>query len=166
MPELLDTGAERLDRAAAVPLEQRDPVLLTALLTDSAAEVLRRLRASNAEIDRATAMLRGPAAPAGGSPADVRRWLSEVGRAADDLFELHALRHGTQAPWADTVRSVRGRGDPLTRGDLAVNGSDLRALGAAGPRIGQLLGELLERVLEDPALNTRENLLALARELL
>jgi tRNA nucleotidyltransferase (CCA-adding enzyme) len=64
------------------------------------------------------------------------------------------------------VAAIRARREPLARGDLAVNGSDLRTLGAVGPRIGQVLGALLDRVLDDPSLNRRETLLALARELL
>ena len=51
--------------------------------------------------------------------------------------------------------------------DLAVNGNDvmqeLRI--ASGPEVGRMLAELFERVLDDPALNTREQLLALAREI-
>jgi tRNA nucleotidyltransferase (CCA-adding enzyme) len=58
------------------------------------------------------------------------------------------------------------RREPLTRGDLAVTGADLQALGAVGPRIGELLAALLDRVLDDPGLNDRSTLLALARELL
>jgi hypothetical protein len=34
----------------------------------------------------------------------------------------------------------------------------------AGPALGTVLGQLLDRVLVDPSLNTREQLLALARE--
>jgi hypothetical protein len=34
----------------------------------------------------------------------------------------------------------------------------------AGPRLGEVLGLLLERVLDDPTLNTPEALLAIARE--
>ena len=41
----------------------------------------------------------------------------------------------------------------------------MEALGARGPRIGQMLTELLDQVLEDPALNTKDRLLALARKL-
>jgi tRNA nucleotidyltransferase (CCA-adding enzyme) len=63
------------------------------------------------------------------------------------------------------VRKIRLRGDALTRTDLAVNGSDMEALGARGPRIGQMLTELLDQVLEDPALNTKDRLLALARKM-
>ncbi len=164
MPELTAAPAERVARTGAAPLERRDPVLLTALLVDDAADVLRRLRASNAEIERAAAMGRGPAAPAGSDPRAVRHWLSTVGKAADDLMALHALRTGSPVPWADAVAHTRARRDPLARGDLAVSGRDLQALGAAGARIGEVLGLLLDRVLDDPSLNTRDALLALARE--
>jgi tRNA nucleotidyltransferase (CCA-adding enzyme) len=164
LPELGAATAERLAPAAGVPLEQRDPVRLTALLMDAPAAVLRRLRASNADIERAAAMARGPAAPAGTDARAVRRWLAAVGRGADDLLALHAIRTGRPAPWAGEVAAVRERGDPLARGDLAVTGRDLQALGLAGPKLGDVLGILLDRVLDDPALNTRDALLAIARE--
>jgi tRNA nucleotidyltransferase (CCA-adding enzyme) len=164
LPELGVTTAERVAPAAGVPLEQRDPVQLTALLVDAPAAVLRRLRASNADIERAAAMARGPAAPAGTDARAVRRWLAAVGRGADDLLALHAIRTGRPAPWAGEVAAVRERGDPLARGDLAVTGRDLQALGLAGPKLGDVLGILLDRVLDDPALNTRDALLAIARE--
>jgi len=164
IPELQAIDAERLARAGTMPVERRDPVLLSAMLLDDAAPVLRRLRASNADIERAAALARGPAAPPGHDARAVRRWLAAVGPAADDLLELHALRHGAPAPWTDQVAAVRERRDPLTRADLAVDGRDLQALGLSGPRLGQVLGLLLERVLDDPSRNTRDVLLAIARE--
>ena len=166
MPELAGIPAERLARADAVPIERRDPVLLTAVLVGDAAPVLRRLRASNAELDRAAAMTRGPAAPAGSDDRAVRRWLSATGPAADDLLALHALREGSDAAWARAVGVIRQRGDPLARGDLAVTGDDLRTLGATGRRIGELLAALLDRVLDDPGLNRRDALLTLARDMM
>ena len=63
-------------------------------------------------------------------------------------------------------RRVRERGDPLVRGDLAITGTDLQALGARGPGVGHILATLLDRVLDDPGLNRRDVLLAQARELL
>jgi tRNA nucleotidyltransferase (CCA-adding enzyme) len=164
IPELAGSAGAPESHADTVPLERRDPVLLSALLIDDAAPVLRRLRASNADIERAAAIARGPAAPAGADPRAVRRWLSAVGRAADDLLELHAIRTGGPAPWVSEVEAVRARRDPLSRGDLAVGGRELQALGLAGPRLGEVLGILLERVLDDPTLNTPDALLAIARE--
>ena len=55
----------------------------------------------------------------------------------------------------------------LSIGDLAVGGREIMiALGIPpGPRVGEILRALLERVIEDPAANQKETLLALAREL-
>lgn len=165
MPEL-ESVPIALTGMAEPPLDSRDPVVLTALLCPSPANVLRRLKASNAEINRAAAIERGPEKPAGGDAKPVRRWLAEVGpAAADDLSRLWTLREGKEPPWAGAVEEVRRRGDPLTRSDLAIGGADLQALGVRGPRVGQILGELLDRVLDEPSLNTRENLLTFARKL-
>jgi hypothetical protein len=63
------------------------------------------------------------------------------------------------------VTGIRARGEPLARGDLAVSGTDLVAAGVPpGPAIGRVLDRLLALVLDDPALNRRERLLARARE--
>ncbi|MGN6391391.1 MAG: CCA tRNA nucleotidyltransferase [Gemmatimonadales bacterium] len=165
LPELASVPAERISRADAVPLDRRDAVLLTILLLGDAVPVLRRLRASNLEIERAAAAALGPGRPTAGDARAVRRWLATVARAADDLLALEALRTGAPASWAADVERIRERKDPLVRGDLAVTGRDLQALGASGPRVGELLSALLDRVLEDPELNERETLLALAREI-
>jgi tRNA nucleotidyltransferase (CCA-adding enzyme) len=165
MPEL-ETGPLAKDRVLDPPAEGREPVLLTALLTSEPAKVLRRLKASNAELERAAGMERGPEAPTGTEPIAVRRWLAAVGSASDDLAALWSLRRGAEAPWAPVVRELRLRGDPLARSDLAITGTDIQQLGVGGPRIGEILAALLDRVLDDPSLNTRDALLALAREML
>lgn len=163
LPELRPFKAGALPSPELSP-PPRDPVLLTALLASDPAGVLRRLRASNAEIARAEAMAAGPAEPVAADDISVRRWLAVVGRAADDLVALHRLGGGGEPGWQRTADAIRGRGDPLTRGELAVTGRDLEALGLSGKRIGETLAALLDRVLEEPAANTRERLLALARE--
>ena len=158
-----------LPRSAAVPSSTvspppRDPVRLTSVLATDPGGLLRRLRASNAEVARAQAIAAGPAEPGGEDVVAVRRWLAGVGSAADDLIATYRLRSGGDPPWLATVAAVRERGDPLSRGDLAVTGRDLEALGLSGKRIGETLAALLDQVLEDPAANDRERLLALARE--
>jgi tRNA nucleotidyltransferase (CCA-adding enzyme) len=146
------------------PLGDRDPVLLTALACPSPAAVLRRLKASNAEIGRAAGLERGPEEPGALDQLVVRRWLADVGPAAADLSALWALRHGGDAPWSAAMAEICRRGDPLTRAELAIHGADLQELGIQGPRIGEMLATLLDQVLDDPTLNTRESLLAIARE--
>ncbi len=143
----------------------RDPVLITATVTAAPAHVLSRLKASGAEIDRALRMTRAPAAPASGDPAAVRRWLSAAGPAADDLLKRQVLVTGREAPWAAAVAGIRERGEAVARADLAVTGDDLLAAGVpAGPGLGQTLGALLDWVLDHPADNRRDVLLARARE--
>lgn len=52
------------------------------------------------------------------------------------------------------------REDPLSIKDLAVNGSDLQAIGVTeGIRIGAILQELFHQVISNPDQNTKENLL-------
>ena len=151
---------------AASPPDDRDPVLLTAVLCRSAAEVLERLRASNAEVERAAALYRAPPRPASAAAADVRRWLSAAGPAADDVIAAAMLVNGAAPAWSGEVAAVRERGDPLTRKSLAVTGDDLRAAGIPpGPELGRVLDRLLDLVLDDPSLNERDTLIARARSL-
>ncbi len=111
-----------------------------------------------------------------GSPTDVqvRRWLAALGRLhAGAFLRIAAARWcatreaGRAAPPAVAVRALhrRMRGglyrDPIQLADLQVGGDDLRRLGIpAGPIYAKILHALLERVLEDPARNTPEALLA------
>ena len=151
---------------AAVPPGDRDQVILTTVAAVSPAGLLHRLRASNQEIDRAVAVERGPAAPESSAPAAVRRWLAQVEDAADDLILAARYRAGELPRWVEVVRGIRERGEATRRGELAIGGHELVALGIpAGPALGALLDRLLEAVVADPSLNTREKLTALARSL-
>ena len=168
IPELLSTEErEKVDilhnaRERDIP---RDPVLLTALLCHRPAQVLTRLKASNAEIGRVEALERNPATPASADPIDVRRWLAQAGESWRDLAELWRLRRGNWPLWASTVEVILQRGEPVKIKDLGVTGEDLIAAGfEQGPRLGRILQHLLARVIEDPALNTPETLLRLAKE--
>ncbi len=164
IPQLLTPEELEAWRGEDAPA-RRDPVVLTALLCHDPVGVLTRLRGSNAEIGRAAALVAGPAEPAGGSAREVRRWLAAVAGAADDLIALWTLRHGVPFPWAPEVEQARRAGVPLSRGDLAVTGEDLLQAGLpGGPALGRTLERLLTLVVDEPDLNTREALLARARE--
>lgn len=146
------------------PAARPDPVIITAALCARPGDVLRRLKASGAEIARAEAMDRAPKQPTGSEPVAVRRWMAAAGDATEDLLRLAELRIGSPPAWAGTVQGIRERGEPVSRGQLALTGDDLRAAGIPpGPELGRLLARLLDATLEDPGLNTREQLLALAR---
>ena len=141
--------------------------------------VLRRLRASRAESARVVRLVRHHmfAYTPDWTDAAVRRFVRRVG--SDLLEDLYALRRadnaasGAREPAQGGTAELRERaaravaGDPLGPGQLAVDGHDLvRELGIEpGPEVGRLLAGLMEAVLDDPALNGREALLALARRL-
>ncbi|HEX6040857.1 CCA tRNA nucleotidyltransferase [Longimicrobium sp.] len=136
--------------------------------------LMRRLKFSNAETDRAVHLVAQHAdvpAPDAGAP-ELRRWLRRVGREyVRDLFRLRIadLRaRGDDPRLADTERLLRrvrrelGREAPLEIGDLAIGGGELRQLGLPpGPLYGEILRDLLERVTDDPRLNERQTLMGM-----
>lgn len=147
---------------------ERDPVLrLAALLFGDvdppiAEAGLRALTASNAERKRIVAAL-GLADLDAPDDAALRGALAEVGReVAGDLAAL--WRAGGRAALADRTQTILERGDPLVMGELAIKGGELIAeLGVEpGPRVGELMRELLAAVWRDPSANTRERLLEIA----
>ena len=111
------------------------------------------------------------------SPPDavLRRWAAIAGRTrfasvlrlADAVW--WAVREtGSSAPSKERVASVYRRAiriayrDPIEVADLAIGGTDLERIGIKGPAVGRTLRNLLQNVINDPAVNTRERLLALA----
>ena len=106
--------------------------------------------------------------------AAVRRFIRRVGAdLLDDLFALRAADNaasGVLRPASAGLDELQARiaevraSGPLGQEGLAVDGNDLTAgLGIEpGPVVGELLGRLLEAVLDDPSLNSRERLLQLA----
>jgi tRNA nucleotidyltransferase/poly(A) polymerase len=75
-----------------------------------------------------------------------------------DPHELEALRRLSDGIGRERDSAYRPR-------DLAIDGRDLLSLGfREGPEIGRVLRVLLEEVVEEPALNQRDLLLARARE--
>ena len=110
--------------------------------------------------------------------AAVRRFIKRIGEVIlEDLFALRAAdAAGTRegAPDLANLDALRARiadvlasRPALSARELALDGRALMtALELApGPRVGAILDALVERVLDEPALNTREQLLAIARTL-
>jgi poly(A) polymerase/tRNA nucleotidyltransferase (CCA-adding enzyme) len=145
-----------------------------------AEQLLRRLRASRAEIARVVRLVRHHmfAYTPDWTDAAVRRFVRRVG--ADLLEDLYALRRaddaasGAREPSTGGIEELRTRAtraladDPLAPRQLAVDGHDLvRELGIGpGPAVGRVLAGLMEAVVDDPSLNRRGMLLDLGRRLL
>jgi tRNA nucleotidyltransferase (CCA-adding enzyme) len=142
--------------------------------------LLRRLRFPRPVIDDVSRLVRHHmfAVDPGLSDAGIRRFLRRIGaRSLDALFELRRaddIGSGLRGDDPD-LAAFRARLEAevaaeavLDRSSLAIDGSDLmRDLGLTeGPRLGRLLDALVERVIDDPALNDRASLLLLAQAML
>jgi len=111
------------------------------------------------------------------SDSAVRRFIQRVGEEnIDDLFKLRmadAQSNPSTAFKPDEITilqrrisEVRKQDMALKVTDLAITGEDLMSLGIEkGPKLGEILKELLEMVLDDPLLNSKEKLLEKAKEL-
>ena len=144
--------------------------------------LLARLRFSNEERARITHLVKNHLVvyESSWSDAAVRRWVRRIGRESlEDLYQLNEAdirgkdRDGEAAltPLVELrarVGQILAQGDAIGTKDLVVKGGDLiKDLGMKpGPRMGVLLDRLLDQVIEDPRLNTRDALLDRARILL
>ncbi len=139
--------------------------------------ILRRLRYSNEIIDAVVTLVRTHMRPLESGPGGLRRLLRDTGEHYQLWRELKEADASSckldpatlEQRLTDFDRQMAEvklgpKLSPLS--SLAIKGTDLLALGMAeGPRIGEILRALHERVLDQPELNERETLLKLASEL-
>jgi tRNA nucleotidyltransferase/poly(A) polymerase len=106
--------------------------------------------------------------------AAVRRFIMRIG--IENLENTYALRRadafaitsqplptGFLSDLISRVDAELAKNQALSLKDLAVSGKDLIGIGIKpGPRMGAILNELLDSVVRDPELNTREKLLEIA----
>lgn len=102
----------------------------------------------------------------------VRKLINRVGK--ENIYMLISLQIADEAGHAPPnnfeiieelkkeVDRILDRNEPLAINDLAVKGEDLIKMGyKPGPEMGKILESLLNKVLEQPELNTRESLMDL-----
>jgi tRNA nucleotidyltransferase (CCA-adding enzyme) len=148
---------------------------------DLAADALLRLRYPNALRRHVVRIVRRHMfQPGKGDARRARRFLRRNGEqlAFDLIDHKHADLLGKRGsdgeppPVEEIERLARFRevvqqelSSPHRLQDLAVDGNDLIELGfRPGPQVGRILHDLLDAVVDEPALNTRETLLASAQE--
>jgi tRNA nucleotidyltransferase (CCA-adding enzyme) len=158
--------------------------LFAGLPAATAVEVLTALRASRQEIQGVGLLVDrwhtvGPQIERESTPGDaaIRHWVAAVGRLNVGQFmrlasAVWASRRaaGQSAPKADRVNALYRRmarsafTDAIDLGGLLVDGDDLRRAGIpAGPGLGKILQALLAAVIDDPARNEVDWLLAEAK---
>ncbi|MBU4484247.1 HDIG domain-containing protein [bacterium] len=107
----------------------------------------------------------------------IRRFINKIGE--DLIFKLMDLRlsdnRGGKYPAGikgvlklrKRIKEELDKKPPFGPKDLAIGGKDIMGLGIPeGPGIGGIIKQLVEVVLDDPKMNTREQLLDIARNLL
>lgn len=111
------------------------------------------------------------------SDSAVRRFIARVGEEnLDDLFALRIADASANPKTAFQpdeitqlqlrISEVRAKDMALKVTDLKINGNDLVELGIPkGPKVGETLNKLLDMVMEDPMLNTKEKLKELVNEI-
>ncbi len=141
-------------------------------------KVMRRLKFDNDTTDKVTKLVLYHDYDIAPTEAGVRRAVNRIG---EDIFPMiFTVRRADIAAQSDYMREeklakvahieklyreILARRDAVTVKDLAISGNDLIAEGMPpGRQIGETLSALLERVLDDPSLNTKEILLKLYKE--
>ncbi len=141
-------------------------------------QILRRLKFDNDTIRQVMKIVRYHDQEVGDSPGGVRRAANRMGedtfrllfavKRADILAQSGYMREEKlkKLAYIQTLyEESRRRQECISLKELAVTGTDLIALGIPpGRELGMLLKELLEAVLEKPALNTREELLRICED--
>ena len=142
-------------------------------------KVMRRLKFDNDTTDKVTKLVLYHDYDIAPTEAGVRRAVNRIGedifpmifevRRADIEAQSNYMREEKLEKVAyieKLYQEILNRRDAVTLKDLAISGSDLIAEGMSpGRQIGETLAALLDKVLEDPGLNTREILLKLSKEL-
>jgi poly(A) polymerase/tRNA nucleotidyltransferase (CCA-adding enzyme) len=146
---------------------------------EMAAKLMRRLKFSNDETERVANLIAQHMFDytAEWSDAAVRRFIRRIG-GLESVPDLFALRLADTRAMQQTVGSaylseLQARIDRIVAEQNALHVTDLKVDGndvmktlkiKPGPRVGQVLNALLEKVLDDPALNERARLLELIKE--
>ena len=140
----------RLRFFAFLYLTGRDPVY--------AAE---RLKYSNAFKSYSKKMITAEDMPHN-SRVDVKRLLTLLEEDIFDFFDFRSAILGEDTNAArETAREIIAAKEPYKISALAVSGDDVIAKGYKGAAVGNKLGFLLDRVIEDPELNSKDKLLHL-----
>ncbi|MBR4183681.1 MAG: HD domain-containing protein, partial [Lachnospiraceae bacterium] len=142
-------------------------------------KILKRLKSDNDTISKVCRFVLYHDVRTEAERRQVRRLINRIG--AENIEGLLALQTADTMAQSDYMRAdklrrieelrsiaedIKRSGEAVNLKGLAVDGNDLKALGyKPGRTLGAALKKLLDDVLEDPSLNTREYLLGEAERL-
>jgi len=142
-------------------------------------KILKRLKFSNAEIKKVSNLVAHHMFnyTAEWTDAAVRRFIRRIG-GLQNVPDLFAIRRADASAMESEIgvsylAELQQRIDKIVAEEHALDVSDLKVNGEdvmktlkvkPGPKVGQVLHELLEKVLDDPKLNDREPLIKLIKD--
>lgn len=138
-----------------------------------AERVLKNLRFSNKICETVTFLVSHHDMDVPSSRAEVKRYLNMMG--CENFIRLMKIRTADRGALSEEFRDISAQTDfayaqfydiidkkePYMLKDLAVDGGDLKKAGITGEKIGGTLERLLEAVIKNPSLNTKEKLISL-----
>ena len=143
--------------------------------------IMRRLKMDNDTIEQVCRLVRNHDYGLSGKGPGIKSFRKFIAQLGAEYFEDYlAIRKGDMAGQSDCnleqrkyviahmqemYAEIMEHKQCLKMSELAVGGKDLIELGVnPGPDMGRILKDLLNRVLDTPELNTREQLLAIVKE--
>lgn len=146
--------------------------------TEMAEQIMRRLKFSNDEIEKVKNLIINHMFDYSSqwSDAAVRRFIRRIG-GLGNVKDLFLLREADAKAMKNVIGieylcELQRRIDKIVEEENALHITDLKVDGndvmkvlkiPPGPKVGQVLNDLLEKVLDDPKLNERETLLELIK---
>lgn len=137
-----------------------------------AVNIFSRLKAPNYITDRAMAVIPIHDIHIGRNKKNIKKWLSKIGKESlNDLIEVKKADKLAQNleltkeeienlnTTQKNIEEIIKAGEAFSVKDLSVNGNDLIKLGLKGREIGEMLGILLDNVIEEKVKNDKEELL-------
>lgn len=145
---------------------------------DKSVEILKRLRYDNKTIENVRVLIRYHyLKDISIKEKGVKRFINNVGKERlDDIFKLNIadIKGKADMRSIDKVynlqkkcKDILEKQEPLSKKDLNINGNDIIKTGVEeGQKVGEVLQYLLEKVLENPDLNNKKDLLEITKNYL
>lgn len=154
----------RLEKVSELPADFACRMAFCLIGQKNAERYISTLRLSNLVSGRIKKLISlGEAALCVEADPDLRRLMARAGGELEHLLEIKkALGEDTEGI-LERAKKIAENGDCIDLKSLAVNGKDLASMGIDGKAIGETLNKLLDAVLDDPSLNTKDKLLAIAK---
>ena len=159
--------AGRLERSCN-NIYLRLALLLYDLGADEAGVALRRLKCDNVTHSTVKLLISNSDIPRDSDRIAVKKYLAHMGKENFELltFFVEALKGEDMSHLRKLADELVAEGCCLGLGDLAINGTDVCAIGAKGTQTGVILKKLLDSVICETLPNSRDVLINKAKELL